>query len=85
MRILIIGCGYVGVPLGQALASAGHEVHGIRRGAFAAEGITPHAIDITRREALASLHISTTLSWTMSTIGSSCPTHCPTSVCSAVT
>ena len=47
MKILIIGCGYVGLPLGQALASAGHEVHGVKRTNFTAEGITPHTIDIT--------------------------------------
>lgn len=69
MRIVIIGCGYVGVPLGQALAGAGHEVHGIRRGAFAAEGITPHAIDITRREALASLPPD--FDWLINTVSSS--------------
>jgi nucleoside-diphosphate-sugar epimerase len=33
MRILIIGCGYVGLPLGERLAKAGHEVFGIRRNA----------------------------------------------------
>ncbi|SVD95586.1 uncharacterized protein METZ01_LOCUS448440, partial [marine metagenome] len=40
MRILIIGCGYIGLPLGQALAGLGHDVHGIRRNRFSAEGIT---------------------------------------------
>jgi nucleoside-diphosphate-sugar epimerase len=69
MRILIIGCGYVGVPLGQALASAGHEVHGIRRVAFSAEGITPHAIDLTRREALDSLPPD--FDWLINTVSSS--------------
>ncbi len=52
MRTLIIGCGYVGLPLGQALADAGHEVHGVRRNAFTAKGITPHALDITETDAL---------------------------------
>jgi nucleoside-diphosphate-sugar epimerase len=33
MRVLIVGCGYVGIPLGAALAQAGHEVHGLRRSA----------------------------------------------------
>ena len=47
MKILIIGCGYVGLPLGQVLASAGHEVHGVRRTDFTAENITPQRIDIT--------------------------------------
>ena len=30
MRVLIIGCGYVGLPLGEALVRAGHEVFGVR-------------------------------------------------------
>jgi len=30
-RILIVGCGYVGTPLGQRLAEQGHEVFGLRR------------------------------------------------------
>ena len=69
MRILIIGCGYVGVPLGQALAGAGHEVHGIRRGEFSGEGITPHAIDLTRRKALDSLPPD--FDWLINTVSSS--------------
>jgi len=31
MRVLIIGCGYVGLPLGASLVRAGHEVYGLRR------------------------------------------------------
>ena len=31
MRVLIVGCGYVGLPLGNALVRAGHEVTGLRR------------------------------------------------------
>ncbi|HWD19457.1 MAG TPA: SDR family oxidoreductase [Verrucomicrobiae bacterium] len=31
MRVLIIGCGYVGRPLGLELARLGHEVFGLRR------------------------------------------------------
>lgn len=31
MRVLIIGCGYTGVRLGQRLLAGGHEVHGVRR------------------------------------------------------
>src|SRR5262249_2955804 len=30
MRVLIVGCGYVGVPLGAALVKLGHEVYGVR-------------------------------------------------------
>jgi nucleoside-diphosphate-sugar epimerase len=31
MRVLIIGCGYVGLPLGMELVKQGHEVFGLRR------------------------------------------------------
>ncbi len=60
MRVLIIGCGYVGVPLGTELARQGHEVFGLRRsGAAAAElkavGIHPLAGDLTRRSDLEAL------------------------------
>jgi len=58
MRVLIIGCGYVGVPLGSRLAAAGHEVIGLRRDAstrdhLAAAGIQLLEGDITRPETLA--------------------------------
>src|SRR5687767_2487574 len=58
MRALIIGCGYVGLPLGELLASRGHNVFGIRRTADAdhellAKKITPLHIDITDPEELA--------------------------------
>ena len=51
MRVLIVGCGYVGVPLGAALAALGHEVYGLRRHpAAAAElqaaGIRPLTGDV---------------------------------------
>ena len=31
MRVLIVGCGYVGLCLGRELAGQGHEVYGLRR------------------------------------------------------
>jgi nucleoside-diphosphate-sugar epimerase len=31
MKILVVGCGYIGWPLAVNLARAGHEVHGMRR------------------------------------------------------
>lgn len=34
MRVLVIGCGYVGEPLAAELARLGHEVFGLRRTAF---------------------------------------------------
>ena len=33
MRVLIVGCGYVGLPLGAELVKQGHEVFGLRRSA----------------------------------------------------
>jgi nucleoside-diphosphate-sugar epimerase len=52
MRVLIIGCGYVGVPLGRSLASDGHEVFGLRRSSAAdseliTAGIGPLHADVT--------------------------------------
>jgi nucleoside-diphosphate-sugar epimerase len=60
MRVLIIGCGYVGTALGAELVRQGHEVFGARRtgeGAeqLAAAGITPLVADVTRPEMLAAL------------------------------
>ncbi len=53
MRVLIVGCGYVGLPLGAALARQGHEVFGLRRNPAAAEELEaarlkPLFADITR-------------------------------------
>src|SRR5262245_36517992 len=53
MRALVVGCGYVGLPLATELARLGHEVFGLRRDATAlraleAAGIHPLAADITR-------------------------------------
>jgi nucleoside-diphosphate-sugar epimerase len=60
MRVLIIGCGYVGLPLGAELVRHGHEVFGVRRSAaadasLAAAGIKPLAADITQPADLARL------------------------------
>jgi nucleoside-diphosphate-sugar epimerase len=58
MRVLIVGCGYVGLPLGTELARQGHEVFGLRRSAaeeLNSAGITPLQADITLPETLASL------------------------------
>ena len=68
MKIIIIGCGYVGLPLGQALASAGHEVHGVKRTNFTAEGITPHTIDITAPNAFDALPRD--FDWVINTVSS---------------
>jgi nucleoside-diphosphate-sugar epimerase len=60
MRVLIIGTGYVGLPLGAELARRGHEVSGLRRDAsgapaLTAVGIQPLIADITRPDQLAKL------------------------------
>ena len=53
MRVLIVGCGYVGVPLGAELVRQGHAVSGLRRnttaaGELEAAGIKPLFADITQ-------------------------------------
>ncbi|HYG34590.1 MAG TPA: SDR family oxidoreductase [Clostridia bacterium] len=60
MRVLIVGCGYVGLPLGAQLVRQGHLVWGLRRTQQAnsemeAAGITPINADITQPKALAAL------------------------------
>jgi len=60
MKCLIVGCGYVGLPLGAELVRLGHEVAGLRRQASAenelkAAGIRPLVGDVTRPESLARL------------------------------
>ena len=57
MRVLVIGCGYVGLALGRELLRRGHEVSGLRRDptGLEAEGIRPVAADISRPETLAPL------------------------------
>lgn len=59
-RVLIVGCGYVGVPLGHELVKQGCEVFGLRRSSSAddalrAAGIKPLHADITKPETLACL------------------------------
>lgn len=70
MRVLIVGCGYVGLKLGQELLRAGHGVTGIRRspaGAteMEAAGITPVITDITRCRAFE--RISGPFDWVVNT------------------
>jgi nucleoside-diphosphate-sugar epimerase len=60
MRVLIVGCGYVGLPLGKELARQGYTVFGLRRSALAeaemkAAGITPLHADITQPDTLKNL------------------------------
>ena len=74
MRVLIVGCGYVGVPLGAEMVRAGHEVFGLRRSSLAdaelkAAGILPLLGDITRPEDLAKLPAP--FDWIVNTVASS--------------
>ena len=60
MRVLIIGCGYVGIPLGAEWVRLGHDVSGVRRSADADEelksaGIHPLIADVSKREELEKL------------------------------
>ena len=60
MRVLIVGCGYVGVPLGAELVRLGHEIFGLRRNASAknelkAAGIQPLFSDVTKPDELKKL------------------------------
>jgi nucleoside-diphosphate-sugar epimerase len=73
MRVLIIGCGYLGRPLGAELVRLGHEVFGLTRsgGANAAlreRGIQPLAADITRRAELDGLPAA--FDWVVNTVSS---------------
>jgi nucleoside-diphosphate-sugar epimerase len=60
MRVLIVGCGYVGLPLGAELVRLGHEVFGLRRNSSAenelkAAGIQPLFADMTKPDELKKL------------------------------
>jgi len=60
MRVLIIGCGYVGMALGAELVKQGHEVFGLRRSTgaeaeFKSAGIKLLTGDITQAAQLAQL------------------------------
>lgn len=60
MRVLVVGCGYVGLPLATELARLGHTVFGLRRSAESNEalqraGINPLQADITQPATLKNL------------------------------
>ena len=74
MRVLIVGCGYVGLPLAAALARQGHQVSGLRRSAdgaaaLTAGGVTPLLGDITEPDSLAK--ISPQFDWVVNCVSSS--------------
>ena len=51
MHISILGCGWLGLPLGRSLAEAGHVVCGsttspAKRGALAEAGLAPHLVQL---------------------------------------
>ena len=50
MRILILGCGYVGQPLAKELIELDYEVHAARRSPLSIEGAKTHQVDITQRD-----------------------------------
>ena len=59
-QVLIVGAGYVGLPLAFALGRLGHKVTALRRStsedaAMLAAGITPLHADVTRAESLSGL------------------------------
>lgn len=72
-RVLICGCGYVGLELGRQLAAAGHAVFGLRRTTAAeveldAAGITPLVGDVTRLDDLRRL--PGPFDWVVNTVSS---------------
>jgi nucleoside-diphosphate-sugar epimerase len=74
MRVLIAGCGYVGLPLGAELTRQGHEVFGLRRSTethadLETAGIQPLAADITKLEDLTRLPAP--FDWVVNTVSSS--------------
>ncbi|MEN9574545.1 MAG: hypothetical protein RL514_2400 [Verrucomicrobiota bacterium] len=73
MRVLIVGCGYVGLPLGAELARRGHVVFGMRRaadgaGELRAVGVTPVVGDVTQPESLHAL--PGPFDWVVNTVSS---------------
>jgi nucleoside-diphosphate-sugar epimerase len=73
MRVLIVGCGYIGIPLGTELVKRGHEVLGMRRSSVADAamlrgGIQPFHGDTTSDADLTRL--PGTFDWVVSTVSS---------------
>jgi nucleoside-diphosphate-sugar epimerase len=73
MRVLIIGCGYLGLHLGTELVRLGHKVFGLTRsggadGALRERGLQPLAADITMRSDLQGLPLP--FDWVVNTVSS---------------
>jgi nucleoside-diphosphate-sugar epimerase len=74
MRTLIIGCGYIGLPLGAELVRLGHEVIGLGRSAegrtdLKEAGIKAVNADLTQPESLR--RINGTFDWVVNCVSSS--------------
>ena len=74
MRVLIVGCGYVGSPLGTELVRLGHEVFGVTRSdethaALKSYGIQPLIADVANRQDLERL--PRPFDWIVNTVSSS--------------
>ena len=59
-RVVILGCGYIGIELGRQLTEAGHEVVGVRRSADGCKaienaGFEAHKADLTDPDDIAGL------------------------------
>lgn len=73
MRVLIVGCGFVGMPLGARLVREGHQVFGLRRtdegeNALREAGIVPLTGDITRADDVRALPEE--FDWIVNTVSS---------------
>ncbi|HWN95197.1 MAG TPA: SDR family oxidoreductase [Methylomirabilota bacterium] len=73
VRVLIVGCGYVGLPLGRELARVGHDVSGIRlhadgSGELRRAGINPIVADITSPQCFEALRGH--FDWVINTLSS---------------
>jgi nucleoside-diphosphate-sugar epimerase len=73
VRVLIVGCGYVGQIAGERLARLGHEVFGMQRSAsgspaLRAAGIIPVVADVTRIEQMQKL--PGPFDWVVNTVSS---------------
>ena len=71
MRVLIVGCGYVGTALGIQLSRLGHRVSGVRRSSegvaeLAALGISPIQADVS--EPVECREVPGTFDWIVNTV-----------------